>query len=196
MGGKNMIDLVKRRILQNLEVKQAIFSDLALLRRITKAAEVILRRIKEEKIIFFCGNGGSAADAQHLAAELQGKFYLERRSMAAISLTTNTSIISAISNDYDYSYVFSRQLEGLGKRGDVVVGISTSGNSKNILKVFKTAKEMEITTIGLTGSTGGRMKELSDILINIPSNDTARIQEAHILIGHIICEMVEKGMSD
>ena len=191
-----MIDLVKRRILQNLEVKQAIFSDLALLRRITKAAEVILRRIKEEKIIFFCGNGGSAADAQHLAAELQGKFYLERRSMAAISLTTNTSIISAISNDYDYSYVFSRQLEGLGKRGDVVVGISTSGNSKNILKVFKTAKEMEITTIGLTGSTGGRMKELSDILINIPSNDTARIQEAHILIGHIICEMVEKGMSD
>lgn len=196
MGGKNMIDLVKRRILQNLEVKQAIFSDLALLRRITKAAEVILRRIKEEKIIFFCGNGGSAADAQHLAAELQGKFYLERRSMAAISLTTNTSIISAISNDYDYSYVFSRQLEGLGKRGDVVVGISTSGNSKNILKVFKTAKEMEITTVGLTGSTGGRMKELSDILINIPSNDTPRIQEAHILIGHIICEMVEKGMSD
>lgn len=196
MGGKIVIDLVKRRILQSLEVKQAIFSDLALLQRITKTAEVILRRIKEGNTIFFCGNGGSAADAQHLAAELQGKFYLERRSMAAISLTTNTSIISAISNDYDYSYVFSRQLEGLGKRGDVVVGISTSGNSENILKVFKTAKEMEITTVGLTGSTGGRMKELSDILINIPSNDTPRIQEAHILIGHIICEIVEKGMSD
>lgn len=141
--------------------------------------------------VIFCGNGGSAADAQHLAAELMGRFLFDRDPMPALSLTVDTSALTAIGNDYGYENVFARQLRGIGQRGDVLVGLSTSGNSANIVKAFEVARETGITTIGLTGEGGGRMAGLSDILIAVPHGQTSHIQEAHIAIGHMICAMVE-----
>jgi len=144
--------------------------------------------------VIFCGNGGSAADAQHLAAELMGKFLLDRAPMSAVSLTVDTSALTAIGNDYDFDNVFSRQLRGIGREGDVLFGMSTSGNSANVLRAFETARDMGITTIGLTGEGGGRMADLSDILIAVPHRQTNHIQEAHIAIGHMICAMVEDNL--
>lgn len=144
--------------------------------------------------VIFCGNGGSAADAQHLAAELMGKFLLDRAPMSAVSLTVDTSALTAIGNDYDFDSVFSRQLRGIGREGDVLFGMSTSGNSANVLRAFETARDMGITTIGLTGEGGGRMADLSDILIAVPHRQTNHIQEAHIAIGHMICAMVEDNL--
>ena len=142
--------------------------------------------------IIFCGNGGSAADSQHLAAELVGRYKINRAAMPALSLTTDTSALTAIGNDYGYDQVFSRQLSGLGRPGDVLVGISTSGNSKNILEAFAVAKEKGIITVAFTGEGGGKMKELADICLNVPSATTNNIQEMHIASGHIICELVEE----
>lgn len=142
--------------------------------------------------IIFCGNGGSAADSQHLAAELVGRYKINRSSMAAVSLTVNTSTITAIANDFGYEHIFSRQLEGIGKTGDCLVGISTSGNSQNIVNAFLKAKEMQIKTIALTGEGGGKMKDMADICLNVPSAVTNNIQEMHIASGHILCEIVEK----
>ena len=142
--------------------------------------------------ILFCGNGGSAADSQHLAAELIGRFQKERRSLAAIALTTDTSIITSVANDYDYDSIFERQVAGLGRSGDVVIGISTSGNSKNVVKAIEKARDIGMHTIGFTGEGGGKMHELCDICLCVPSKVTARIQEMHILIGHIICELIEE----
>lgn len=144
--------------------------------------------------IHFCGNGGSAADAQHLAAELSGRFYFDRPPLNAEALHCNTSYLTAVGNDYGYDLIFSRLLCGTAKAGDVVVGISTSGNSKNILKAFEVAKEMGVKIIAMTGETGGTMKDYADILLNAPSKDTPRIQESHIMLGHIICELVETAM--
>jgi D-sedoheptulose 7-phosphate isomerase len=144
--------------------------------------------------VIFCGNGGSAADAQHLAAELMGRFLLDRAPMSAVSLTVDTSALTAIGNDYDFDNVFSRQLRGIGREGDVLFGMSTSGNSANVLRAFETARDMGITTIGLTGEGGGRMADLSDILIAVPHRQTNHIQEAHIAIGHMICAMVEDNL--
>lgn len=144
--------------------------------------------------VIFCGNGGSAADAQHLAAELMGKFLLDRAPMSAVSLTVDTSALTAIGNDYGFDSVFSRQLRGIGREGDVLFGMSTSGNSANVLRAFETARDMGITTIGLTGEGGGRMADLSDILIAVPHRQTNHIQEAHIAIGHMICAMVEDNL--
>lgn len=141
--------------------------------------------------ILWCGNGGSAGDSQHLAAELVGRFRRERRGLSSIALSTNTSILTAIGNDYGYDRVFSRQVEAIASPGDVLVGISTSGNSKNVLAAFETARLMGVVTVGLTGAGGGKMRGAADYLLEVPSNDTARIQEGHILAGHLLCDWVE-----
>lgn len=142
--------------------------------------------------VLFCGNGGSAADAQHLAAELIGRFQKERRSLASIALTTDTSILTAVANDYGYDEVFARQVEGLGRAGDVLIGISTSGNSANVVKAALKARDTGMHTIAFTGEGGGKLQDICDITLVIPSKVTARIQEMHILVGHIICELVEE----
>jgi D-sedoheptulose 7-phosphate isomerase len=144
--------------------------------------------------IFWCGNGGSASDSQHIAAELVGRFRRDRPALKSVALTTDTSILTSVGNDYGFDQIFSRQLEALGSSGDVLVGISTSGNSKNILNAFKTASNLGIRSIALTGNDGGRAKEISDYSITIDSDSTARIQEAHILIGHILCELIEERL--
>ena len=164
------------------------------LNRIQQAAEMITASLRGGGKIHFCGNGGSAADAQHLAAELSGRFYFDRPPLNAEALHCNTSYLTAVGNDYGYEFIFSRLLRGTANAGDIIVGISTSGNSKNILKAFEVAKEMGVKIIALTGETGGAMKEFADILLNAPSKDTPRIQESHILLGHIICELVETAM--
>ncbi|RYY55241.1 MAG: SIS domain-containing protein, partial [Chitinophagaceae bacterium] len=144
------------------------------------------------KRIYFCGNGGSAADAQHLAAEFSGRFYIDRKALPAEALHCNTSYLTAVGNDYSYDVIYARLIDGLGHAGDVLIGLSTSGNSANIVKAFGTAREKGLVTVGLTGLTGGALKALSDYLINVPSTDTPRIQESHILAGHIICQLVEE----
>lgn len=189
---------MNNRIFQSIEesiaVKQALLADTAFMERIDAAAQTIIKSLQNGGKVHFCGNGGSAADAQHLAAELSGRFYFDRPPLNAEALHCNTSYLTAVGNDYGYDYIFSRLLRGTAKRGDVLVGISTSGNSKNIVKAYETAKEMGIVIISLTGETGGVMKDFSDILLNVPSTDTPRIQESHIMIGHIICELVETDM--
>ena len=164
-----------------------------LLPYIEKAANLCLNALKNNKKILIAGNGGSAADSQHFAAELTGRFKKERVSLPAIALTTDTSALTAIGNDYGYKYVFSRQLEGLGNEGDIFIGISTSGNSKNIIEAIKKAKEKNLKVITLLGKDGGKMKKLGDINIIIPSNETPRIQEMHIMILHMICQIIDEG---
>jgi D-sedoheptulose 7-phosphate isomerase len=161
---------------------------------IVKAVEAWKAALTKGRKVIFCGNGGSAADAPHLAAELMGRFLFDRDPMAAVSLTVDTSAITAIGNDYGFENVFSRQLRGIGVAGDVLLGMSTSGNSANVVKAFEVARAMGITTIGLTGAGGGKMAELSDILIAVPHKQTNHIQEAHIAIGHMICAMVEDNL--
>lgn len=161
---------------------------------IKKASELMVKCIISGKKVIFAGNGGSAADSQHLAAELVNRFRMERRPMAGLALTTDTSVITSIGNDYSFDDIFTKQLKALGQKGDVFLAISTSGNSRNILNALRVARDMEIGSIGLTGKGGGSMKDLVDVLIDVPSTDTARIQEAHILIGHILCEVVEREM--
>lgn len=182
---------IQESIQQSIAAKQAILADPDFLDRIGQAANLITHSLRNGGKIHFCGNGGSAADAQHLAAELSGRFYYDRPPLNAEALHTNTSYLTAVGNDYGYDFVFSRLLKGTAKPGDVLVGISTSGNSKNILQAYNVCRELGVSVISLTGRTGGAMKEHSDILLNVPSTDTPRIQESHILIGHIICELVE-----
>lgn len=159
---------------------------------IDSIAKEWIAALEQGNKIIFCGNGGSAADSQHLSAELVGRYKINRPSLAAVSLTVDTSALTAIANDFGYEQVFSRQLEGLGKSGDCLVGISTSGNSQNIVNAFIKAKEMGVKTIAFTGEGGGKMKELADICLNVPSSVTNNIQEMHIACGHIVCELVEK----
>ncbi|MDR6953018.1 D-sedoheptulose 7-phosphate isomerase [Ancylobacter sp. 3268] len=161
---------------------------------VASAAEAWMAALTNGGKVIFCGNGGSAADAQHLAAELMGRFLFDREPMAALSLTVDTSALTAIGNDYGYENTFSRQLRGIGRAGDVLVGMSTSGNSANVVKAFEVAREMGIVTIGLTGANGGRMTALSDILIAVPHGQTNHIQEAHITVGHLICALVESTL--
>ena len=185
---------ISESIAQSIAAKQAILSDNDFLASIEKAADMIINSFKDGGKIHFCGNGGSAADAQHLAAELSGRFYYDRPPLNAEALHCNTSYLTAVGNDYGYEHIFARLLRGTGHKGDVLIGISTSGNSKNIIEAYNVCKQMGITTISLTGATGGKMKDISDLLLNVPSNDTPRIQESHIMIGHIICELVESAM--
>ncbi|MBR4660968.1 MAG: D-sedoheptulose 7-phosphate isomerase [Bacteroidales bacterium] len=191
MDGKRLID---ERLRGHIEVMEAFASDASLKESLLKAAEVVTGCFRSGGKVYFCGNGGSAADAQHLAAEFSGKFYIDRDVLPAEALHCNTSYLTAVSNDYSYDIIYSRLISGLGRKGDVLVGISTSGNSANILKAFEVCRQKGITTIAFTGAGGGRMKDMADILINIPSTDTPRIQEGHITAGHILCEMVEKAI--
>ncbi|MFH1202282.1 MAG: SIS domain-containing protein [Candidatus Omnitrophota bacterium] len=182
-----------RRILQDsIKVKENVLKTQILV--IEKVAREVIACLKTGHKIIFLGNGGSAADSQHLAAELVGRFQKNRRGLAAISLNVNTSVITALANDYGYEYVFSKQLEALAEKGDLVIAISTSGNAKNVIMAVKKAGAMKIKTIGLTGGTGGDLTKLADTSITIASKITARIQEAHICIGHIICELVEEAL--
>lgn len=165
----------------------------ALLTAVDQTAAAIVAALKGGNRIYFCGNGGSAADAQHLAAEFSGRFYVDRKALPAEALHCNTSYLTAVANDYSFDVVYARLIEGIGQEGDVLVGLSTSGNSANIVKAFEVARNKGIITVGFTGLSGGLMKELSDFLINIPSLDTPRIQESHIMLGHIICQLVEEN---
>ena len=158
---------------------------------IQKAAEACLTALQEGKKILFCGNGGSAADSQHLAAEFVGRFQVERGGLPAIALTTDTSIITAVGNDYGFATIFARQIEALGQKGDVLFALSTSGESENVLLAVQKAKEKGIFVIGMTGRTGGKIKDMADICLHVPVTKAARVQETHILIGHIICELLD-----
>lgn len=202
---------IKDSVKEYREIKESIISDLKehnnviskiyfdLTDKITNSVLLIMDCYRNGGKVILIGNGGSAADAQHIAAELIGRFKLERASLPAISLTTNTSILTALANDYGYDTIFSRQLEALIKDKDILIVITTSGNSPNILKAVETAKSKNIKVIGMTGRNGGKLKTLlekEDILINVPSDNTPRIQEVHIAIGHIICNLVEKNLFD
>ena len=169
----------------------AIKATFALEADIKKACETAVATLKAGGKILLCGNGGSAADAQHIAAELTGRYKTERGALAGIALTTDTSALTAIGNDYGYEFVFSRQLEALGREGDLLIAISTSGNSGNVVKALELARKIGIKTIGLSGRTGGAMNELCELNLVVPSNDTPRIQEMHIMIGHIICQAID-----
>jgi D-sedoheptulose 7-phosphate isomerase len=186
------MDKIKKIIQSSIEVKKKINEDENLLKTIHQCVQVMVKAFERGNKVLFCGNGGSASDAQHLAAELTGRFYTDRDALPAEALHCNSSYITAVANDYSYDVIYSRLVKGIGNKGDILVGLSTSGNSKNIINSFMTAREMEMITIGFTGSSGGKLKALSDHLINVPSDDTPRIQEAHITIGHIICQMVEE----
>jgi D-sedoheptulose 7-phosphate isomerase len=186
-----MQEIISQRIQASIEVKQQTLADPALIATIEQVARVIVEALRADKKILFCGNGGSAADAQHIAAELSGRFYHDREPLFAEALHVNTSYLTAVANDYGYDYVYSRLVKAKGRPGDVLVGISTSGNSANIITALQVAKAQGMTTVSMTGATGGKMKENSDFLLNVPSKDTPRIQEVHILLGHIICELVE-----
>ncbi|MCU0321953.1 MAG: D-sedoheptulose 7-phosphate isomerase [Chitinophagaceae bacterium] len=181
-------------IQDSINVKQQILTDAALQQTIADCVTLIVQAFNNGNKVLFCGNGGSAADAQHLAAEFSGRFYIDRKALPAEALHCNTSYLTAVANDYSYDVIYARLLEGIGNSGDVIIGLSTSGNSKNIIKAFEVAQQKNITTIGFTGATGGAMKICSNYLINVPSTDTPRIQESHILLGHIICELVEAAI--
>lgn len=185
---------ISEAIRQSVEVKQKILGDREILETIHKVAETCAQALCNGNKVLFCGNGGSAADAQHLAAELSGRFYYDRPPLAAESLTVNTSFITAVANDYSYDNVFARMLNSIGHQGDVLIGLSTSGNSENVIRAFKAAHEKGIITVGFTGEGGGRLNPLSDFIICVPSSDTPRIQESHIMIGHIICELIESSI--
>lgn len=184
-------DFIKERLTTSAAVKVSISNDEQMLAEITNISDTIVNAFKAGNSVYFCGNGGSAADAQHLAAEFSGRFYIDRKPLPSEALHCNSSFITAVGNDYGYENVYSRLIEGVGKAGDVLVGISTSGNSPNIIKAFATAREKGMKTVCFTGQGGGKMAGTTDYLIKVPSNDTPRIQESHITVGHIICEMVE-----
>ena len=167
----------------------------ALAPQIEEVAAVCIDALKKGHKIMFCGNGGSAADSQHLAAELVGRYKMNRPAMNALALTVDTSILTAVGNDYGYDTIFERQVEGLGKSGDVLIGLSTSGNSKNVLAAFDMAKKKGITTVAMTGQSGGKMKEQADFTINVPSDVTNNIQEMHIAVGHLLCGVIEKELN-
>ena len=187
-----MKDKIQAIVSESLAVKNQVLQDQRLIGVVGDIVTLIVARFREGKHLYFCGNGGSAADAQHLAAEFSGRFYINRDALPSEALHCNTSYLTAVANDFSYDVIYSRLIKGIGKSRDILVGMSTSGNSTNIIKAFETAREKGITTIGMTGEGGGKMKELSDYLIEIPSKNTPRIQEAHMLLGHIICQLVEE----
>lgn len=189
-----MQDKIKDIITASISVKQQLITDENIISTVNKCVDIITDAFKNGNKVLFCGNGGSAADAQHLAAEFSGRFYIDRDALPAEALHCNTSYMTAVANDYSYDVIYSRLIKGIGNNGDVLIGLSTSGNSINIVKAFETAKEKEMITIGFTGEHGGKMKALSDYLLNVPSTDTPRIQESHILLGHIVCQLVEEKL--
>lgn len=185
------MNIIRQRLEESIQTKQKIVANTELQATILQVSTLITDRLNAGNAIYFSGNGGSAADAQHLAAELSGKFYLDREPLASEALHCNTSFLTAVANDYSFDIAYARLVGAIGKKGDVLIGLSTSGNSKNVIAAFERAKQLGIYTIAMTGESGGKMKEIADICIAVSSNDTPRIQESHITIGHIICEIVE-----
>jgi D-sedoheptulose 7-phosphate isomerase len=188
------MEKIKKIIESSIETKQLVLANEELINTIGKIAEMIAKAFADGKRVYFCGNGGSAADAQHLAAEFSGRFYADRKALPAEALHCNTSYLTSVANDYSFDVVYSRIIAGIGQEGDVLIGISTSGHSENILNAIVSAKEKKMITIGFTGESGGKLKGKCDHLINIPSSDTPRIQECHIMVGHIICQLVEEKL--
>jgi len=186
------MEKIKKIIKSSIDTKQSVLQNEGLLKTIAASVDVIVNAFRNGSRVYFCGNGGSAADAQHLAAEFSGRFYTNRKALPAEALHCNTSYLTAVANDYGFDEIYSRLIDGIGEGGDVLIGLSTSGTSANIIKALETAKKKEMITIGFTGKSGGTMKPLCDHLINIPSTDTPRIQESHIMVGHIICQLVEE----
>lgn len=187
-------ETIRRQIRESIETKRLLLEDEATLGQILSAAEMMIHAYRTGKKTLLAGNGGSAADAQHIAGEFVSRFYFDRPGLASVALTTDTSILTAIGNDYGYEKIFSRQVQAQGVEGDVFVGISTSGNSANIVNALATCKEKGILTVGLTGAGGGKMAGLCDLCIRVPSGETPRIQESHILVGHILCCLVEEAI--
>ncbi len=187
-----MIDEIKGRILESISIKETLLKDQNFLEKFSELVSKVKEALKKGNKIILFGNGGSAADAQHIACEFVVKYKAPRQALSAIALTTDTSILTAAANDYSFEFVFERQVEAIGEKGDVCIGISTSGKSSNVIRALKTAKNLGMLTVGFTGKGGGNMKEVCDILIDIPSLSTPRIQEIHIFLGHLLCEFVEK----
>lgn len=185
---------IKRIITQSIDVKRQLLADEKMLALIEKISDVCTIALKAKRKLLLCGNGGSASDAQHIAAEFTGRFYVDRPGLYAEALATNLSYITAVSNDYSFEKIFERQVEAKGQAGDVFFGLSTSGNSPNVLRAMEVARSKQLVTVAMTGATGGKLAAHADFLLNVPSVDTPRIQEAHILLGHIICEQVEKAI--
>lgn len=190
----NMNALAEQSIRDSVAVKQAILADQAFLQKIEHSAQRLVDTFRRGGKVLFCGNGGSAADAQHLAAELSGRFYTDRPPLFAEALHVNSSYLTAVANDYGYDQVFARMVEAAGRPGDLLVAISTSGNSPSILLAVEKARAQGMQVIGMTGAGGGKLADCCDVLLNVPSADTPRIQESHILLGHILCAIVEKAL--
>lgn len=191
-----MKERIKYLIEESINTKKKVVESNVLIDTLYTISNLIMSTLKQGNKLILVGNGGSAADCQHIAAEFVGRFQKERRSLAAIALTTDTSAITAIANDYSFREVFSRQVEGLGNKGDILIAISTSGNAENVIEAVNMAKTIGVLTIGLTGKDGGVLKKITDYSVIVPSEKTARIQECHILIGHILCELVEEQINE
>jgi D-sedoheptulose 7-phosphate isomerase len=187
---------IQHIIQESINVKKAIFKDEALTNRIELATSWCIHTFQNEGKVLFCGNGGSAADAQHLAAEFSGRFYKDRAPLFAEALHVNTSFLTAVANDYSFERTYARMVQAMGKPGDILFGITTSGNSSNVILAIEEAKRLGMKTIAMTGASGGQVRDICDLLLNMPSIDTPRIQEAHIMVGHIICELVEADLFD
>jgi D-sedoheptulose 7-phosphate isomerase len=189
-----MISFIQSKIQDSINLKSALLTSEPILSSVNNLVNDIVTCYRNGGKVLWCGNGGSAADAQHLAAELSGRFYYDRPPLFSEALHVNTSYITAVANDYSYDVIYGRLVQAMGKKGDLLIGLSTSGNSKNVIKAFEKANELGLVTAGFTGQTGGDMKGMTKYLINIPSSDTPRIQECHMLLGHTICEMVEMAL--
>lgn len=185
---------IKDIISSSIDTKKKLLNDDQTLELIKQAADVCIATFRNGGKVLLCGNGGSAADAQHIAAELSGRFMIDREPLFAEALHVNSSFVTAVANDYNYNEIYSRMIKAAGRKGDVLIGISTSGNSANVVNATVQANKLNMHTIGLTGGKGGKLVENSEICIKVPSNNTARVQESHIMIGHIICEIVESTM--
>lgn len=195
MNTESIVSLIQERAREACDVQARMMADHGSMTAVTRMIDLVLECYRERNgAVYLCGNGGSAADAQHIASELVSRYRLERRGLAAHALTTSNPVLTAVANDYDFDRVFARQVEAFGRRGDVLIAISTSGNSKNILAATEKARERGLATIGWTGADGGRLKELCDVCVCVPSTNTPRIQEAHVFLGHMLCEMVEAGL--
>lgn len=190
------LELAKQQVRNSVVVKQELLEDVDLLSCTVEIAEMVSEALRNGKKLLLFGNGGSAADAAHIAAELVGKYQRERRGLPALALTGNLSSLTAVGNDYGFDCIFSRQVEAFGVAGDIAIGISTSGDSENVLRAMKTAREKQMTTVGMTGRTGGRLKSSVDYCLAVPSDETPRVQECHIMLGHIVCDLVERVLFD
>lgn len=188
------LSVIKKNFENAIALKQQVLGDAAFLEKIADLTDAVVRCYQNNGKVLFCGNGGSAADSQHLAAELSGRYYYDRPPLFSEALHVNTSYLTAVANDYSYNEIYSRLVKAMGSKDDILIGLSTSGNSPNVVKALKQAKEQGMITIGMTGASGGEMKDICDLTFMVPSSDTPRIQEVHMLIGHTLCEMVEQSL--